>query len=84
MKIVYTKHAKNKFNHPSVTKFNIERNNIKEAILRPDQYMENDELEVKIILRELNENYNLFAKIPLSQSGDVGEEKVSSLKSRNT
>ncbi|MBI2011406.1 hypothetical protein HYS91_01425 [Candidatus Daviesbacteria bacterium] len=59
MKLVYTKHAKDKFNHPSIIKFNIKRNNIKEAILRPDHYMENYELKVKIVLRKLNEDYNL-------------------------
>lgn len=59
MKIIYTKHAKNKFNHPSVIKFNITSKDIKKAILHPDHYTENNELKVKIILRKLTWGYVL-------------------------
>lgn len=59
MKIVYTKHAQDKFNHHSIVKFNINRDNIKEAILNPDHYLENVEVGVKIVLRKLSRKFNL-------------------------
>ena len=58
MKIVFTKHALEKFNHLSVVKLGLKRKHIKEALVNPDKILE-DEPNVKLLLKRIDERHNV-------------------------
>lgn len=59
MKIIFTKHALGKFEHPSVIKLGIKRKNIKEALIDPDYSTEIKERNVKYVLKKIDYDHDL-------------------------
>lgn len=59
MKIVYSKHALEKFKDPSVAKFNIKKADIEEALNKPKEILDDQEQGVKLILGKLDKKHNL-------------------------
>lgn len=59
MKIVYTKHAENKFKYSAELKWNLTKKHIKEAIQNPDLHQVDNEKKVEIVLKTFDERRNL-------------------------
>lgn len=58
MKVVYTKHALEKFKHPSVVKLGITKIHIQNALEEPDKSWV-DEEGLEYLLRKIDEKHNL-------------------------
>ena len=59
MKIVYTKHAKNKFEYAEELNWRLDEKDIKEAIENPDSHTTDQENGVEIVLKEFDARRNL-------------------------
>lgn len=68
MRILYTKHAKNKFKYAEELKWYIKEKDIEEAVQNPDFYSI-EEKEVQIVLKEFDKNRNL--RVVYSRMGDI-------------
>lgn len=68
MKIVYTKHALEKFSHPDIEKFNLKKKDIKNAFKHPDHHGTESLREIEFILKSLDPRHNLRVIYKLKSS----------------
>ena len=68
MKIIYTKHALEKFSHPDVKKFNLKEKDIKNALENPEHHGLELLREVEFILKSLDSQHNLRVIYKLKSS----------------
>lgn len=59
MKIIFTKHALEKFKHPSLIKLGVQKSHVKLALEAPDYSGEIKERKVKFSLKKLDDKHNL-------------------------
>lgn len=59
MKIIYTKHALGKFNHPEIRNLNLKREDIENALENPDYHGLEVLRNAEFILKSLNLELNL-------------------------
>lgn len=59
MKILFTKHALEKFGSLALLGWKFEKEDVKQSLLDPDHFSEDKERGVKIILKEIDKNHNL-------------------------
>lgn len=59
MKIIYTKHALEKFAHPDLEKFRLREKDIKNALENPDQHGSESLRGVEFILKNLDAQHSL-------------------------
>ncbi len=59
MKVIYTKHALEKFTHPDIVKFNLKKKDIKNALESPDHHGVEFLREVEFILKDLDSKHTL-------------------------
>lgn len=69
MKIIYTKHAKNKFKYAEELNWYLSEKQIEKAIREPDFYMADKEKSVEIVLKQFDKNRNL--RVVYSQVNDI-------------
>lgn len=59
MKIVYTKHALEKFDHPDIKRFNLKKKDVESALKNPDHHGTEPLRGVEFILKKLDLQHTL-------------------------
>lgn len=69
MKIIYTKHALEKFGSLVLLGWKFKKQDIKQALIKPDHFLEDKERGVNIILKEVDKDHNL--RVVYTENDDI-------------